>query len=337
MVGVGQETFPRLGDRYFVESIRAMARQGMNPVKVLIDGAHDVGMKVHVGLRPAGWTFVEPYCDYVKSSFFQQNPQWRCVDRDGTPVTRMSWAVPEVRKHMINLLREQVGFGADGAHVCFNRGFPMVLYEPPATAIFEKKFGADPRTIEESDPRITQWRNEVVTTFMRELRAMLDEEGKGRGERLASSIMVLGNEPDNLQFGVDIRRLAAEGLVDEIYSYKWDFGARNQVYDFNYFREACRGKGVPFSPTTAAFFMAPYYSLPMVKDFLESGARGVAVWDGEVADIHQWSIISRFGHKEETLWRVEHLKDTNPPRKYVRFHKLGDQIVDGRYGPFWGG
>ncbi len=337
MKGSEAQGFPRLGDRYFFEAIQAMARQGINPVKLLIDGAHNVGMKVHVGLRPAGWSFVEPYPGYWDSPFFQANPQWRCTDRDGTPVARMSWAAPEVRKHLIDLLREQVGFGADGAHICFNRGFPVVLYEPPAVEIFQRMFGPDPRTIEESDPRITQWRSEVVTTFMRELRAMLDEESKGRKDRLVSSIMVLGNEPDNLQFGVDIRRLVSEGLVDEIFSYKWDFGARNRVYDFNYFREACRENGVPFSPTTAAFFKEPYYSLPMVKNFLESGAKGVTVWDGDVEDIYQWSIISRFGHREETLWRIEHLKDTNPPRKHLRFHKLGEHIVDGRFGPFWGG
>lgn len=329
--------FPRLGDRYFVEAVQAMARQGINPVKVLIDGAHDVGMKVHVGIRPAGWSFVEPYPDYWDSPFFQQNPQWRCVDRDGTPVARMSWAVPEVRSHLIDLLREQVGFGADGAHICFNRGFPVMLYEPAAVEIFQQRFGLDPRTVDESDPRITQWRSDIVTIFMRELRAMLDEESKGRKDRLVSSIMILGNEPDNLQYGVDIRRLVAEGLVDEIFSYMWDFGSQNRYYDFNYFHEACREKGVPFSPSTASFFKDPCYTLSMVKPFLESTAKGVAIWDGAVEDIYQWSIISRFGHKKETLWRVENLKDLNPPRKYIRFHKLGEHIVDGRFGPYWGG
>ena len=53
-------------------------------------------MKVHVAIRPAGWSFFEPYSDYWESPFYQEHPEWRCVDRDGTPVDRMSWAVPEV-------------------------------------------------------------------------------------------------------------------------------------------------------------------------------------------------------------------------------------------------
>ena len=337
MKGAGVEVFPRAGDRYFVEAIQSMARQGINPLKLLIDGAHEVGMKVHVGIRPAGWSFVEPYPDYWESSFYRQNPQWRCVDRDGTPVARMSWAVPEVRKHLIDLLREQVGFGADGAHIVFNRGYPVVLYELAAVEIFQRTFGQDPRTIEESDPRITRWRIDVVTAFMRELRAMLDEEGTRRKTRLASSIMVLGNEPDNLQYGVDVRRLIVEGLVDEVYSYMWDFGATNPRYDFAYFREACREKGIPFSPATASCFMEPYYTLPMVKSFLESGAKGVAIWDAGDENIYHWSVISRFGHAEETLWRIQHLKDVTPPRKHYLFHRLGENVGDGRFGPVWGG
>ncbi|MBI3987088.1 MAG: hypothetical protein HY343_09220 [Lentisphaerae bacterium] len=337
MKGVGVEVFPRPGDRYFVEAIQAMARQGVNPLKVLIDGAHDVGMKVHVGIRPAGWSFVEPYLDYWEPAFYRQNPQWRCVDRDGTPVARMSWAVPEVRKHLIELLREQVGFGADGAHVVFNRGFPVVLYEPPAVDLFQRTFGLDPRTIEEADPRIAQWRSDVVTTFMRELRAMLDEEGKPRKTRLASSIMVLGNEPDNLQYGVDIRRLVTEGLVDEIYSYMWDFGSKHPHYEWAYFREACRDKGIPFSPATASYFLESYYTLPLVKSFLESGAKGVAIWDASDDNIHQWSVISRFGHEEETLWRIQQLENVSPPRKHILFHRLGENVGDGRFAPVWGG
>ncbi|MFH1566779.1 MAG: hypothetical protein ABIL09_02190 [Gemmatimonadota bacterium] len=335
--GADAEVFPRLGDRYFVEAIRAMARQGINPLEVLIRGAHDAGLKVHVGLRPAGWSFVEPYPDYWDSPFYRQNPQWRCVDRDGTPVARMSWAVPEVRRHLVELLREQVRLGADGAHVCFNRGFPVMLYEPAARELFEGTFGLDPRALAETDARIVKWRSDVVATCMRELRAMLDEEGASRGTRLASSIMVLGNEADNLRYGVDLRRLVAEGLADEVYAYKWDFGASHRAYDLQYLREACGAGGVPFSPATAAFFREPHYPPRLVRSFLEGGASGVAIWDAGVEDIYHWSVISRFGHAEETLRRIEGLGDAEPPRRHVRFHRLGEHIGDGRFGPYWGG
>ena len=53
----------------------------------MIDGAHDIGMKVHVGMRAAGWTIFEPYTDYWETPFYLQHQNWRCIDRDGTVVT----------------------------------------------------------------------------------------------------------------------------------------------------------------------------------------------------------------------------------------------------------
>src|SRR6185295_13358244 len=136
----------------------------------------------------------------------------RCVDRvdRGAPeLTRMSWAVPEVRAHIIELLAEQVGFGADGAHIVFNRGYPLVLYEKPFCDMFMKKHGVDPNQISEEDPRVIEMRSDIVSTFFKELRARLNEEEQHRadGRPIEISAMVLGTNDNNLQYGVDIRRL----------------------------------------------------------------------------------------------------------------------------------
>ena len=334
MKGSDAEEFPRIGDRHFVEAIRELARQEINPVKVLIDGAHDAGMAVHVGIRPAGWSFFEPYSDYWESPFYRDHPQWRCEDRDGTPVARMSWAVPEVRRHSIELLREQVRFGADGAHLVFNRGYPVVLYEPSARKLFESKYGEDPRDVPESDPRITEWRSDVVTTFLRELRAMLDEEEKRRGDgtQLALSIMILGTAEDDLRFGVDVRRLVELGLVDEI-STERGFGRSTNTYNLDLLRQVCQPKGIPFQlgmTSSANWF-------PEIPSYYDNGASGVAIWDAQPDDVYQWVWVSRFGHADEARWRLENLQLSKPPRTFQRFHRLGDQIRSGRYGPFWGG
>jgi len=191
--------------KQYGEAVRELARKGINPTKVLIEGAHSLGMKVHVGIRPAIWTYYEPLRRFFDSPFYQAHPGWRCVDRDGTSTTRMSWAVPEVRKHLIDVLREAVSFGADGAHLVFCRGVPVVLYEPSFLEIFQKRYGQDPRNLdEESDPRIKRAWAEVVTTFMREARAMLDEEQKrrGDGEHLELSAMTFSNEYNNLLYGL---------------------------------------------------------------------------------------------------------------------------------------
>src|SRR5436309_10781980 len=107
------DDFAVAGHRYFTEAVRELARKSINPIKVLIDGAHDIGMKVHVGVRPAGWSYGGMMNDLWETPFYRQHPEWRCIDRDGAPTTRMSWAVPEVRKRMIDGLLEAVSFGAD--------------------------------------------------------------------------------------------------------------------------------------------------------------------------------------------------------------------------------
>ena len=333
MQGADAEAFPTIGDRHFAESIKALAEKKINPVKVLIDGAHAAGLKIHVALRPAGWSYFEPYTDYWEPSFYKEHPEWRCVDRDGTPVTRMSWAVPEVRRHLIDLLREQVRFGADGANIVFNRGYPVVLYEPTASKLFQEKYGTDPRDVPESDPRITQWWSDVVTTFFHELRTMLDEEGKARadGKHLDLSLTVLGTAQDDLRFGVDIRRLVDEGLVDEITAMV-GFGYTSITYNLPLLNSVCKPKQIPFYGGLT--YSGEY---PTIPSLYEGGVTGLAIWDAGVADIFEWAWVSRFGHPEETRWRLKNLQLNNPPRTRYRFHKLGDQIRDSRYGPFWGG
>ena len=334
MKGSHAEVFPRVGDRHFVEAVRALAEQGINPVEALTGRAHAIGMKVHVGIRPAGWTFFEPYSDYWESPFYRDHPDWRCEDRDGTPVTRMSWAVPEVRRHCIEVLRELVGFGADGAHLVFNRGYPLVLYEAPARRLFEEKHGVDPRSIPESDPRIGEWRSDVVTTFMRELRAVLDREGKRRGNdrRLLLSVMVLGTAQDDLRYGVDLRRLIDEGLVDEVFTER-GFGRSTNTYNLSFLRDVCGPKQIPFSPGLTCSAMW-YGEIP---SYYDHNARGVAVWDAGVNDVFEWRWVCRFGHADETRWRLQHLDLGKPPRTIHHFRRLGNQIRNGRFGPQWGG
>jgi len=336
------------------ESIKVLESKNIDPVKVLIDGAHNIGIKAVVAVRPGFWGFWhEPFAGQ-ESPFYKNNPQWRCVDRDGTIVERMSWAVPEVRKHVIDCLVNAVALGADGAHILFNRGYPLALYEKPAVDMFMKKYGEDPRTIDESDPRIVELWSDIITTFFRELRARLDEEEarRGDGKRIEISATVLGNGEFNLQYGVDVERLASEGLIDTVYPFKWNWGAvKFGIWDFthgvfqkkydsityklDYFKNACGKYNVPFKPY--------FWGIPDIKDrlteavgYYESGASGLAAWDAgyNCFDMHDWFILTRMGHIEETKVRSQ---SELPPKIYKRFHRLGTHIMDGRFPVNWGG
>ena len=330
------DDFPRPGDLNYVESVRTFAERGINPLKTVIDGAHQAGMKVHVANRPAGWSFFEPYTEFWESPFYLEHPAWRCVDRDGTPVTRMSWAVPEVRRHLIDVLAEMVSFGADGAGIIFNRGFPMVLFEGPFVECFRARFGLDPREIEEADPRITTLSAEIVTTFMQELRNRLDSMSPGK--RLEISAMVLGAEEDNLQYGLDLRRLVDAGLVDELYVYPWGFGNLRWDYDLAFFREICSPRGLPFFASLNIGYFKGKELFQQAMDLYREGAAGLTIFDAnsmaEETDLARWQAVSRCGHVEELAARLE---STPSEVTYTTFHRLGNQIRDSRFGPYWGG
>jgi len=337
MLGQDLDDFPRPGDRRYAEAIRELAAKGVNPTKTLIDGAHDVGMKVHVSIRPAAWVHSEPMSDFFTSRFYRDHPEWRCIDRDGTLVARMSLAVPEVRARLIDVLREALRFGADGANVLFIRGVPFVLYEKPFCDRFQKAHGCGPKTLDEDDPRILALRGEIVTTFLREIRQMLDEEGKARGgAKLALSVNVLSNETDNLRYGVDVRRWAKEGLVNLVCPHQRAGGDRTRKLDLAFFKEACSPHGVRFAPAFTAWRMRGLSdAVRSAAAYYDAGADGLTFWDANclAPRMTKWSVVSRMGHVEELKERV----GEGPPRPVTaRFHKLGGLVMDGPYYPNWG-
>jgi hypothetical protein len=316
-------------------SLTELERQGTNYAQVLIEGAHDMGIAVHVGLRPGGWTYYQPYADMMRSAFYDANPEWRTVDRDGTPVARMSWAVPQVRARMLGALADSLSLGADGAHIVFNRGLPVVLFEPPFCQLFEQRHGLDPRHLDEADPRIIALRCELVTQFMVELREHLDQEQgrRGGGTRLASSVCVLGTEADNLSYGIDIRAWAAAGLIDEVHIYRYNFGATRAVCDLDFLLQACRPWGVHVSP----MFSPNVDADTCVREALEycdAGAHGLGVWDAFTDDVAQATRWGRLGRSEELRARAA---AGAAARTYVPLRRLDGEVLDGRFPIYWGG
>jgi hypothetical protein len=54
-------------------------------------------------------------------------------------------------------------------------------------------------------------------------------------------------------------------------------------------------------------------------------------------DMYEWAWMCRFGHVNETRWRLDNLDIEKAPRTIHRFDMLGGQIRNGRFGPHWGG
>ena len=145
------DDFQRIGDRHAAESFRTLKREGIDPLETVIEHAHGLGLELHGSYRVGGW--VTPPPEYPGDRFYRQHPEWRCIDRKGRPISRMSYAFAGVRDFVISLFREVAERGADGVNLAYVRGLPCVLYEQPLVEGFRQQHGEDPRALPEDDPQ----------------------------------------------------------------------------------------------------------------------------------------------------------------------------------------
>ncbi|MCY4112265.1 MAG: family 10 glycosylhydrolase, partial [Chloroflexi bacterium] len=216
----GVEMFPRVGDRLLAESWRSYHEQGIDPFQVALEHTHELGMEFHAAYRLAAWTYPPPMNQEYLDGYFQDHPQWRCLDRDGRELPRMSYAFPEVQDYCLAALREMAEFDLDGICLLFNRRPPYLMYEQPLIEGFTASHGADPRELPEDDPEWSTYRGGVLTGFMRRVRQEMDAVAREQGRRrLEVSACVQGLMAENVLFGCDVATWAREGLIDALIPY----------------------------------------------------------------------------------------------------------------------
>ena len=91
--------------------------------------AHSIGLSFHVCQRMGAFANAPPingndgfYDELFTGPFYKDHPEWRCVDRDGRPLLRMSYAYPGVRQFGISILREAAEYGIDGVNLPVQEG-----------------------------------------------------------------------------------------------------------------------------------------------------------------------------------------------------------------------
>ncbi|MCA9062914.1 MAG: hypothetical protein KDA96_07640, partial [Planctomycetaceae bacterium] len=315
LMGEHLDTFPREIDREYVESVRYLHQQGIDPLKVAVEEAHRQNAEILVCLRAAGWKAAPPWEEFFMSDFYEAHPEWRCIDYDGTPTMHLSYAAEEVQDHLIEIYREALQRGADGAGFLFHRGMPMILWEEPFCRRFIKEFGQNPRDLAEDDPRVLQLRATIVTEFLRKIRTMLDETSTQRGDshrRLKLAVSTFSTPADNRKFGLDVERWIEEELVDQIgiawFAY-YTSGLKTKSGDTAYYARITDGTDVKIFPFYVGWKMESAGTLlqSVARDY-DNGADGIAVWDPDQFVSWQnghnpyWPLVSKLGHRR-------HLRD----------------------------
>lgn len=306
--GEGTADFPTGAYATYTRSLETLFKKGVNPLKVARDAAKAQGAEFHVMLRPAGWVGSMPYEETFNSKFFYAHPEWRCVDRDGTPTFFMSYAFPEVRKQLLDVFRETLELQPDGVGFLFNRGMPLMLWEEPFCARFRERYHAEAKEVPEDDPRIHELRAEFMTQFMTEVRSLLDETARaqGRATPYKISLGTFAKEEDNRKWGLDLPAWIQRGLVDEMAVTWFAYHTSFAQPDMAYYQRITKGTKVKTYPVIPAWKSGkPQEFCRKVSAYYAGGAPGVAMWDPQVdkgwpegAEGNQFDVLKRLGDRE---------------------------------------
>ena len=186
--------------------------------KKLCDTTRKLGMKSCVSYRMGMWSISFPFNKkYLDNGFADNNPQFRCVTRDGAPITFMSYAFPEVRKYMINMILEGAKSGSDAVCLIAHRAPAFILYEKPVADLFFERYGELPYMLPLDNPRLNKIHCEIMTGFFQELRDALDAaSGKNK-----TKIHLRGQFSlhDHRAVGLDCDELAKRKLVNAFITY----------------------------------------------------------------------------------------------------------------------
>jgi len=323
---------------WVVDQMRKFEREGRCPLRDSVEAAHSIGRKLYAYYRMAITRLYAPYRGLFFNDFYDEHPEWRCVDFDGTPITRLSIAYPEVRQYFLEHFRETVEFGADGVCLVFNRGWPLILFEEPVAQEFKRKTGKDMHSVSQDDPALRQVRAEFVNSFMRDIRRTVTEAGGRRETKIVA--LTLAQPSINKHFAMDCDTWAKEGLVDVLCPYPYGMTAVPTLINAPDWVPVVRGTNTKLCPILnrmtyepAGIFETPKAMLDRAEQWLKDGVDGFSFWDldGYIAQPAFRRFAYNLGSKEGRA-RLRQFVEAGPIYHNL---KMVDGLVVDRYHPGW--
>lgn len=195
-----------------MRGVRSLIEQGHDPIKLMVEGAHDAGIHIWIHIRQNDWHHVrgestadpKHFLNFMAGRFWRDHPEWR-IGRDGLE----GW--PEGQR-----VHESAMDFQDFAHEPV-RQYRIAIAEEVASRYpiegIELDFMRCPYFFKKSQvPRMTA----VMTGYVREIRRTLDRLGKQRGRPIGLSARVPWTVAGAAAVGLDPVRWAHEGLVNQL-------------------------------------------------------------------------------------------------------------------------
>ena len=184
----------------------------------MVKKGHELGLNMSVALRMAAWGIGYPtdQC-YFDCQFYRDNPQYRCVGRDGAVASSLSYGFEQVQQKVIDQLVSDVATGCDAVTLLANRSAPFMLFEKPVADRFYAAYGEYPYELPMDEPRLNSIYCQIMTEFFRKLRKALDAASPDK--HIQIHLRTMYSLYDSKYVGLDCEALAREGLVDLLISY----------------------------------------------------------------------------------------------------------------------
>ena len=304
---------------------QAYQAKGVDPLVVALDFAHKNDIELHASYRVGGFVFTPPYFSDTTNSFFKKHKELSCVDREGNPLPRLSYAFPETRRYVLSLLREVASsYAVDGVALLYNRRPPLLAYEAPLIEGFQKEYGQDPRKLDPLDERWLAFRATFLTQFMREVRELLNQIALEQDRPILEISAVVCRPGENLLHGMDLKAWIREGLVDTLIPYSSSVRLNSFVpawedpADVTHFVSMVQGSSCQLAINLMPRDLSPEQYRQLAHTLYQRGVERFFLWDGLV----RVRKALRLGHRDEvTKWAKEGASPMLPSS--VRLWKLG--------------
>ena len=340
--------------------------------KKRISLAHKMGKKIYAANRMQVSDFGFPYHRLGwNMEFYEENPQFRAVWRDGQVLDFCSYAYPEVREYISDQLIEHLKLGYDGLTLFWHRGM-YIGFDKPVIEWFRQKYPEiNPCLLPMDDQKLYEVWEEFLIEFMRilhkKVQALEIEQNR------SISIHVIGGYSvrEDMKLGINFVRWAEEGLIQEISQADMETkellegcmsDTNTGIIDLErYYKKARTQKiiyrthgtdlereinGMPgYLDIEKNTGVKVYHVLPWVhscrpeeyamaaKELYKRGAKRLLMWNTLqcIPDLAEWNTVKRLGHKE----KIEQLCEKQY-YQYVKVLSIGG--MDIRYfNPCWRG
>lgn len=189
----------RRGDRRAYNYVQWAIRNRQESIRVVSELSRKAGLECHAGLRMN--LFFQPESmggslpQLLNGAFWREHPEYRNPGR-----AQLDYARPEVRQYILAILKElAANYDVDGLSLDFTRWPPI----------------ADPK----------RHSLDVLTSFIRETRRILDEVGRSKSRRLKLSAAVVDGYHAKMSLveqRIDLKSWIESGCMDFVCVQAWD-------------------------------------------------------------------------------------------------------------------